>query len=66
MSNGKDMIIVLTVGLIKRSCIKMSQCFPKPFNSHFDDSIRVKINFSNYATTTDIKTFHTSLLHVLH
>ena len=32
----------------------MSQYFPKPFNSHFGDSIRVKIDLSNYATT-DIK-----------
>ena len=33
----------------------MSQYFPKPFNSHFDDSIKVKIDLSNYATKTDIK-----------
>ena len=33
----------------------MSQYFPKPFNSHFDDSINVKIDLSNYATKTDIK-----------
>ena len=33
----------------------MSQYFPKPFNSHFGDSIKVKIDFSNYATKTDIK-----------
>ena len=55
MSNGRDMIIVLIVGLIKRHCIKMSQYFPKPFNSHFGDSIKVKIDLSNYATKTDIK-----------
>ena len=55
MSNGKDMIIVLIVRLIKRHCIKMSQYFPKPFNSHFGDSIKVKIDLSNYATKTDIK-----------
>ena len=29
--------------------------FPKPFNSHFGESIRVKIDLSNYATKTDIK-----------
>ena len=28
----------------------MSQYFPKPFNSHFGDSIKVKIDLSNYAT----------------
>ena len=29
----------------------MNQYFPKPFNSHFDDCIKVKID----ATKTDIK-----------
>ena len=33
----------------------MSQYFPKPFKSHFGDSIKVKINLSNYATKRDIK-----------
>ena len=33
----------------------MSHYFPKPFNSHFGDSIRVRIDLSNYATKTDIK-----------
>ena len=33
----------------------MSQHFPKPFNSHFGDSIKVKIDLSNYAAKTDIK-----------
>ena len=28
----------------------MSQYFPKPCNSHFGDSIKVKIDLSNYAT----------------
>ena len=39
----------------------MSQYFPKPFNSHF--GIKVKIDLSNYATKTDIKSIshvHTS------
>ena len=48
MSKGKA-IIHLIVGL------KMSQYFPKPFNSYFGDSIKVKIDLSNYATKTDIK-----------
>ena len=55
MLNGKGMIIHLIVGLIKKISYKMSQYFPKPFNSHFDDSIKVKIDLSNYATKTDIK-----------
>ena len=33
----------------------MSQYFPKPFNSHFVDSVKVKIDLSNYAAKTDIK-----------
>ena len=33
----------------------MSQYFPKLFNSHFGDSIKVKIDLSNYATKKDIK-----------
>ena len=33
----------------------MSQYFPKPFNSHFGDSVKVKIDLSNYAIKTDIK-----------
>ena len=33
----------------------MSQYFPNPFNSHFGDSIKVKIDLSNYTIKTDIK-----------
>ena len=33
----------------------MSQYFPKPFNSHFGDRIKFKIDLSNYATKTDIR-----------
>ena len=33
----------------------MHQYFPKLFNSHFGDSIKVKIDLSNYATKADIK-----------
>ena len=33
----------------------MSQYFPKPFNSHSGDNIKVKIDLSNFATKTDIK-----------
>ena len=41
----------------------MSQYFPKPFNSHFHDCIKIKIDLSNYAAKTDIKNIsrvHTS------
>ena len=44
----------------------MSQYFPKPFNSHFGDSIKVKIDLRNYATKTDIKNIHTLILQVLY
>ena len=33
----------------------MSRSFPKPFNSHFGGSIKVKNHLSNYATKADIK-----------
>ena len=33
----------------------MSQYFPKPFNSHFGDGIKVEIDLSNYATKAAIK-----------
>ena len=33
----------------------MSQYFPIPFNWHFGDTIKVKIDLSNYATKIDIK-----------
>ena len=33
----------------------MSQYFPKPFNLHFGESIKIKIDLSIYATKADIK-----------
>ena len=33
----------------------MSQYSPKLFNSHFGDSVKVKLDLSNYATKADIK-----------
>ena len=33
----------------------MGQYFPKLFNSHFGDIIKVKIDLSNYAAKADIK-----------
>ena len=63
MSNVKDVIIVLILGLIKKTCKKMSQYFPKPFNSHFGDSIKVKIDLSNYTTKTDLKNVMLQVFH---
>ena len=53
MSNRKDMII----GWInkKKHLIKISQYFSEPFHSRFGDSIKTKIDLSNYATEIDIK-----------
>ena len=33
----------------------MSQYFSKPFNSHFGDRIKVKIDLRNFVTKTNIK-----------
>ena len=52
MSNGKDIIIILIAGLIKRS-YKMSQYIP-PYRSHEGD-IKVELDLNNYATKTDLK-----------
>ena len=48
------MIILLIAGLIKKTLYKMSQYFPKPYES-FGGVINVKIDLSNYATKDDIK-----------
>ena len=56
MSNGKDTIIRLIVGLIKKILneIPICQYFPKPFRI-FGGNINVKVDLSNYATKTDLK-----------
>ena len=48
------MIILLIVGLIKKTLYEMSQYFPKPYEP-FGGDINVKIDLSNYATKDDIK-----------
>ena len=35
-------------------CIKMSQCFPKPYKT-FGGDINVKVDLPNYATKSDLK-----------
>ena len=54
MSNGKDMITHLIAGLIKKDLIQMGQYFPKPYKT-FSGNINVKVDFSNYATKTNLK-----------
>ena len=48
------MIILLIVGLVKKTLHKMSQYFPKP-HEPFDRDINVTVDLSNYATKDDIK-----------
>ena len=48
------MIILLTVGLIKKTLYKISQYFPKPYEP-FHGDINVTVDLSNYATKDDIK-----------
>ena len=48
------MIILLIVGLIKKTLYKISQYFPKPYEP-FGGDINVRVDLSNYATKDDIK-----------
>ena len=48
------MIILLIVGLIKKTLYKMSQYFPKPYEP-FGGDINVRVDLSNYAKKDDIK-----------
>ena len=54
MQNGRVMIILLIVGLIKKTLYKMSQHFPKPYEP-FGGDINVTVDLSSYATKDDIK-----------
>ena len=51
MSNGRGMIILSIVGLIKM-IFKMSQYFP-PYNNS-SENIKVELDLSNYVTKEDI------------
>ena len=53
------MIIHLIAGLIKKILYKISQYFPRPYES-FGRDITVKTDLSNYATKSDIK----NIMHV--
>ena len=48
------MMILLTVGLIKKTLYKMNQYFPKPYEP-FGGYINITVDLSNYATKDDIK-----------
>ena len=53
MSNGKDMVIHLIVGLIKKTFYKISQYFPP--NRSSGGNVKVELDLSSYATKTDLK-----------
>ena len=48
------MVILLIVGLIKKTLYKMSQYFPKPYEP-FGGNINVRVDLSNQALKNDIK-----------
>ena len=48
------MIILLIVGLIKKTLYKMSQYFPKPYRS-FEGNVKVELDLSSYATKAELK-----------
>ena len=50
----KGYVILLIVGLIKKTLYKMSQYFPELYES-FAGNINVRVDLSNYATKDDIK-----------
>ena len=51
MLNGKTMIIILTVGLIKKT--QMREYFPELKSS--EGRVKVELDLSNYATEADLK-----------
>ena len=54
MLNGKVIIIILIVGLIKNTSYKISQYFPKPYRS-FGWNVKVELDLSSYATKAELK-----------
>ena len=54
MSNGKVMIIHLTVGLIKKILLYKVTYFPET-HSHSKNKIKADSNLSNYVTKCDLK-----------
>ena len=54
MLNGRIVIILLIVGLTKKTLCKICQYFPKP-NEPLGGDINVKVDLYNYATEADLK-----------
>ena len=58
MLNGKDTIIHLIVGSMKKTQYKMSDFFPEP--KYIGGEVKLKLGLSNYATKTDFKKWNMS------
>ena len=56
--NGKATIIILTVGLIKKDIVWMSEYFPEPKSS--GGRVKIELDLPNYATKTDLKCYRSS------
>ena len=54
MLNGKDTIIRLIAGQIKKDIIQISECFPKP--KSLGANVKVELDLCNCATKADLKT----------
>ena len=54
MLNGKTMVILLIVGLIKKTLYKTSQYFHKPHKT-FGENVKVELDFSIHARKADLK-----------
>ena len=54
MSNRKEMVILLIVGLMKKMLLNKMSYFPEPY-THCKNKIKVELDLSYYATKSDSK-----------
>ena len=54
MSNGRTVITYLIAGLFEGYSIRTSQNYPEPYD-HFDESVKVELDLSSYATKADLE-----------
>ena len=54
MLNGKTMVIILIVGLIKKTLYKTSQYFHKPHKT-FGENVKVELDLSIHGRKADLK-----------
>ena len=60
MSNGKVMIVILTVGLIRKTSLYKMSYFPEQ-HTRSKNKIKFKLDFSNYTTKSDYTKFKVGL-----